>query len=92
MKGEKQYSLPRPKFQRALGASAAPAGKAGKKGAHSVGENLHKQRQSAELRPRHVRGRAIQLGIEVLRERLSDAAHEIAHQAGAADLGQRAGE
>ncbi len=30
------------------------------------------------------------LGIEVLRERLADAAHEIAHQAGAADLRQRA--
>ena len=36
--------------------------------------------------------RIAQLGIEVLGERLADAAHEVAHQAAAADLGEGAGQ
>src|SRR5947208_17187018 len=87
--------LRRLRFQRAdppWAASAAPAGKARKKGADPVAENLEKQRQPADPRLRHGRGRIMQPRIEVLSERLADAAYEIAHQSRAADLGQGAGE
>ena len=74
------------------GRLSAPASKARKQGAHPVREHLHQQRQPAELSLRHGRRGVVQLGVEVVRERLADAPHEIAHQAGAADLGQRPGE
>src|SRR5262245_41450257 len=60
--------------------------------ADAVGDRLHEEGKAADLRPRQRRLRVAQLGIEVLRERLADTAHEVAHQAAAADLGERAGQ
>ena len=66
----------------------------GGKAGHAPGRReLRSNSDSPPIRRlRHDRGRIVQPGVEVLRKCLADAAHEVPHQTGATDLGQRAGE
>src|SRR6059036_891133 len=76
----------------AIGSSAAPAKKSRKQGAETIANHLEEDRDTAEPCCGYPPTGLGQLGIDILRKGLADAAHEVADHAGAADLRQRPGQ